>query len=131
MMTWDEVKSAHSTGVRFGAHTHTHEKLNTDNALHQMRCSRLELEDRLGECSAFAYPYGHMDPQVRQLARQEFRYSCSMELNYVRPDDDEASLPRIDAYYLPRRISSLMADVGHYYIGARRHLRTLRTWLLQ
>lgn len=60
-MTWDEVREAQGAEMRFGSHTVNHPvlyKLSWPEIESELRDSRRELEDRLGETiSSFAYPY--------------------------------------------------------------------------
>ena len=43
-----------------------------------------------------------MNETVAAVARETFEHSVTTELDVVRPDDDRALLPRLDAYYFQR-----------------------------
>lgn len=62
MLTWDQIKTMQQDGVSFGSHTLSHpaiSKLSPAALDHELRASKLVLEERLGvEVQDFAYPFG-------------------------------------------------------------------------
>ncbi len=64
MMSWDEVRKLHDSGVRIGSHCHDHailhSKQSEDEIDYQLRTSKDLIEKYLGECRYFAYPNGRM-----------------------------------------------------------------------
>lgn len=132
LMTWDQIRAAAGEGIEFGAHTHTHEVLRAGNAEREMRRSRDELEQRLGMAATlFAYPYGHSDKTVREYARAIFSYACGTELGYIGSSPDKICLPRIDSYYMPEPAALLMTPKIKLYMGVRRRLRQVRSWMVR
>jgi peptidoglycan/xylan/chitin deacetylase (PgdA/CDA1 family) len=60
-LTWGQVRELQRAGIKFGSHTVTHPQLRTlpTAALQrELRCSREEVENRLGaQVESFSYPY--------------------------------------------------------------------------
>jgi peptidoglycan/xylan/chitin deacetylase (PgdA/CDA1 family) len=73
LLTCDEIRELRTEGVEFGSHTCTHRRLSElapDAVLHELRQSRLALEQLLGEpVAALSYPYNNQSVEVRELAR--------------------------------------------------------------
>lgn len=69
LLTLEQIREMHRSGVEFGSHTLTHPWLPglSDEALErEVRGSKRKLEDLLGmEVTTFAYPYGGVDRRVR------------------------------------------------------------------
>jgi peptidoglycan/xylan/chitin deacetylase (PgdA/CDA1 family) len=79
-----EVRELAEQGVEVGAHSVDHlklTKLGHDEALDQMRRSRIELEDLLGHAvTSMAYPFGALNDQTIAVAREagyETACACS------------------------------------------------------
>ncbi len=77
LLTWDEVRSMMSKGFSFGSHTLSHTiltQLPPDQALRELKGSRLRLEDELdAPVRSLAYPNGttaDFSPQIEELARE-------------------------------------------------------------
>ena len=103
LMSWSDLGRSRDAGFEIGAHTRTHPFL-TALSLEQAEDEISGCVDRifseLGERPRrFAYPYGDVNAPVAAVARQTFEHSVTTELDLVRPDDDNALLPRIDAHY--------------------------------
>ncbi|HEV2214593.1 MAG TPA: polysaccharide deacetylase family protein, partial [Terracidiphilus sp.] len=69
LLTLDQIREMHRSGVEFGSHTLTHPwlpGLSDDELEREVRGSKRRLEDLLGmEVTTFAYPYGGVDRRVR------------------------------------------------------------------
>jgi peptidoglycan/xylan/chitin deacetylase (PgdA/CDA1 family) len=100
-MTNEEVKALIDDGlIDIGAHTVTHPLL---TKLESADCSR-EIEDSKAACerligrsvSAFAYPYGDLDPHVRSaVVSAGFGYALSTVKLPVNANSDPFTLPRL------------------------------------
>lgn len=114
LMNWPDIERIRQAGFEVGAHTRTHPRLTS--------LSRQQVQDEMSACvdrigselgerpRRFAYPYGDVNEAVASVARQTFEHSVTTELDVVRPDDDVALLPRLDAYYFQR--SGTIEDWG-------------------
>jgi peptidoglycan/xylan/chitin deacetylase (PgdA/CDA1 family) len=105
-LLWSEVREARRRGIEFGSHTLSHPRL-TDLSWkaieHELRASKAELEQRLGEpITAFAHPYAF--PQTDAHYVEHFRelliaagYACcaTTAIGRVRPGDDPFLLKRL------------------------------------
>jgi len=103
LMSWSDLERARDAGFEIGAHTRTHPYLTS--------LSHTQAEDEISGCvdrifselgerpRRFAYPYGDVNGFVAALARQTFEHSVTTELKLMRAGDDNALLPRLDAYY--------------------------------
>lgn len=64
LMSWDEVRELHDSGVTIGSHCHDHAILHSkqsDSEIdRQLKTSKGLIEQYLGECKYFAYPNGRM-----------------------------------------------------------------------
>jgi hypothetical protein len=106
LMGWPDLARARDAGFEIAAHTRHH--------LHLTGISLAQAEDEISGCvdrisselgerpRRFAYPYGDVNDAVAAVARQTFEHSVTTKLDLVRPDQDRALLPRLDAYYFRR-----------------------------
>ena len=73
IVTGDELRELHASGVEIGGHTATHPDLvavGVDEAREELRAGREDLEDLLGSpVTSVAYPFGRADAGVRDAAR--------------------------------------------------------------
>jgi len=105
LLTVDEVRTLRAEGFLFGSHTTTHARLTAvppDVALHELRASRVALEEILNEpVNTICYPWAQHDANVRRLAQQA-GYVCGVgirrRLNH--DDTDVMALNRIPVRYL-------------------------------
>lgn len=132
LLGWSDLAALSSAGLRFGAHTRTHPRLDRigDRRLEsELRGSRDEIEQRLGvSCPLFAYPYGVAPPRVRREAARHFEAGLGTRLDLADIDDDPFALPRIDACYLrtPRALDRLISGRWRTWLRVRRTLREVR-----
>jgi hypothetical protein len=63
-LNWNEVRELAKRGVAIGAHAHwhmpMHENQSPEYLAEQARLPRKRIIDRVGECRAFAYPFGNV-----------------------------------------------------------------------
>jgi peptidoglycan/xylan/chitin deacetylase (PgdA/CDA1 family) len=132
LMNWKELREIAGQGIVLGSHTVTHPKmagLSAAEVEEELRCSQGAIEDAAGKpVTTFAYPYGESTPAVWEAVRRRFKIACGVKLAYVSGESDDVDLPRLDAYYLQKRVwfQGLDAGYGAAYIAARRSLRELR-----
>jgi len=130
LMSWSQVREFLSAGLSVGSHSHTHARLNAQNVREELERSKREMEDHLGvRPASVCYPYGEADAAVRRTAGEFFDWACCTDLAYVRPDADRCWLPRIDAYYAPANLATLLTPAGRFYLAARGILRGVNRWL--
>lgn len=105
-------------GHQIGAHTVRHLRLPGLSAAEKWREmfeNKLTLEAFLGiDVTALAYPYGELDQETLDVARDLFAVAVTVTPEAVRPNADPLALPRIDASQLSadelaRRLSSLFS----------------------
>ncbi len=131
LMDWEHLAEAANRGFELGAHTISHPRLTRlgpEEVRREMHMCKYDLEDRLGVAvESFAYPYGALNTEVRELAAKEFKRACGTRLDYLSASDDPWDLPRIDSYYVrnPLLFARLWDGAGRLYIGWRRHGRAI------
>lgn len=132
LMGWEEAAALGRAGAAFGAHSLTHPdltRLSPAPLEAEIRGSRKAIEERLGATvTAFAYPFGRLDPRTRLLVRTEFDCACTDRLAIAGSGDDRWALPRIDAHYLrsERGFAALATRWFPLYVRARAGPRLLR-----
>lgn len=104
LLDWSDLGRLAEQGVRLGGHTRTHPHLTrlaaaalTDELAGVAETIRTETGHRPEE---FAYPFGDVNRDVAEAARQVYVLGCTTALRWVRPADDRLLLPRLDMYYL-------------------------------
>jgi peptidoglycan/xylan/chitin deacetylase (PgdA/CDA1 family) len=100
LMTADEMRIWGSAGFEVGSHTLDHPvlpRISSELALRQIRDSRDELEQVLGEpVTAFCYPYGAQSPAIRDMVRElGYHSATTTQRGLVRPGADLYTLPRV------------------------------------
>jgi peptidoglycan/xylan/chitin deacetylase (PgdA/CDA1 family) len=107
LLAWSELAALARDGIRFGAHTVSHCRLDhcESSALdHELREAREAIEERCGSvCRLLAYPYGSAPARVRRAAAGFYEAAFTTELRSAAPGVDPFAIPRIDAYYLRTR----------------------------
>ena len=133
LMSWSELQELAAAGISLGSHTINHPRLGALSAAdteEELRASQKTIEDRTGKpVISFAYPYGEATPQIREAVRKRFRVACGTKLAYVSPESDAAELPRLDTFYVQKKLwfEGLGSQYGTAYIAARSALRELRS----
>lgn len=137
LLAWDEIKTLHTAGMRFGAHSRSHSvltQLPAAVAEAEMVDSKQAIEAVLGEpVDNFAYPYGACDARTRALAQRHFRIACGARLGYAGRNSDSLELERLDMYYWRDEpdLSGLFTPRTRAYVGVRARLRRARSLLLR
>lgn len=132
LLDWNEIKTLHAAGMRFGAHSHGHPdltQLSLAAAEAEMVDSKRAIEAALDEpVDTFAYPYGTCDASTRMLAQRHFRIACGVRLGYASRSSDAMELERLDMYYWRNQpdLSNLFAPLTRAYVGVRATLRAAR-----
>jgi peptidoglycan/xylan/chitin deacetylase (PgdA/CDA1 family) len=103
MLSWDEIRLMHATGICFGSHTVNHPilaKIPRDIADEEIRTSKAIIERRLGApVKSFAYPNGKrsdFSDETKQLVR-DAGYGCAVTTLFGSngPDSDPFELRRL------------------------------------
>jgi len=103
LLSSEQLRMLAREGMTIGSHTRSHPRL-TEIPLHraekEMRASKRELEDLVGqEVEHFAYPYGLVNREIRDLAAEAgYRSACSTRSGFNRPSEDPFMLRRIDVF---------------------------------
>lgn len=132
LLSWEQVRELSEAGIEFGSHTMSHPDLCSlppDEAKTEIEKSKKAIEDSSGRpVDCFAYPFGNINPAVRQLACEFFGSACSTVMGKVTPKSDLHALERVDTYYLsnPRTFNLLPTKAMDRYIAFRGTLRTIK-----
>lgn len=102
-VTWQQAREMQQAGFLFGSHTVHHReltKITTEQALQELRQSRHDLIEHLGQAPLFlAYPGGYYDLSVEHLARQAgYRAAFTVRFGVVDQDSDVYALERIPLF---------------------------------
>jgi peptidoglycan/xylan/chitin deacetylase (PgdA/CDA1 family) len=104
LIDWAQLGALHEAGIDLGAHTCTHPRLTTlagDALEREIVASKQRLARELGvEARTFAYPYGAVSPEARDVVARTFHFGCTTRLAALALEEDPAMLPRLDSYYL-------------------------------
>lgn len=135
LLDWDAIGRVGAGGITIGAHTRTHARLDALDARaaedEMLGCAE-EIERRVGHRAAtFAYPYGGASVAAATIARAHFACAVTTEMRTLRPGDDRALLPRLDAWYFrnPARLEAWGTARFHAHVRARALVRRARGWL--
>ncbi|AOA57462.1 polysaccharide deacetylase [Acinetobacter larvae] len=73
-LTPTQIKEMSASGIiEFGAHTQHHVnllKLSDEDAFREMQASKHDVEQLVGACPSFAYPFGRFNEKHQQMAKQ-------------------------------------------------------------
>ncbi|WP_430390897.1 polysaccharide deacetylase family protein [Dyella sp. 20L07] len=101
IMSVDQLRTWHASGMEVGAHTRTHVRLSqcTDRQqADEIQGCKAELEDRLGKpVTQFCYPYGDHDDRAVHVVRQS-GYEAATTTHRGRADGGV----NVDLWRLPR-----------------------------
>lgn len=71
ILSWDDIMEMNNNDITFGAHSLTHPnlaKLPTEQARHEITCSKRSIEERIGrEVTVFCYPNGDFNTEIIKL----------------------------------------------------------------
>lgn len=100
LMSLEQLKTWHGSGMEVGAHTRTHP--------HLTRCDDAQLRDEIIGCKAelenilgapvtqFCYPYGDLNDHVVEVVRQAgFSAATTTQRRRAQPGEDLLHLPRV------------------------------------
>jgi peptidoglycan/xylan/chitin deacetylase (PgdA/CDA1 family) len=119
MLSWEEVKIMHESGISFGSHTVTHpilSKLSVDRARQEIQESKTVIEQKLRTpIRTFAYPNGRKDDfneSIKNLLK-DAGYACALTTKFGTNESDEdlfelrrATPWDLDIYTFGLRLSS-------------------------
>ena len=95
MLSWEEVKIMHESGISFGSHTVTHpilSKLSVDRAREEIQESKAVIDQKLRTpIRTFAYPNGRKDDFNESTKRllKEAGYVCALTTKFGANEIDE------------------------------------------
>lgn len=73
-LTWEQIKTLHSLGFSFISHTWSHKSLtecSTEELYHELRDSRLQLSDKLGEeVTSICFPRGLFSNKIIEVSAE-------------------------------------------------------------
>jgi len=98
IMAADDIREWAERGVEFGAHGATHCDLTRVDS-NRLRAEVLDARDALAallgqSVTAFAYPYGNYNDEVRTLVRSSFELAFGLEEGLNGPETDRTRLRR-------------------------------------
>jgi peptidoglycan/xylan/chitin deacetylase (PgdA/CDA1 family) len=127
MLSWTELAQLAGEHWEIGSHTCTHPRLTQlrgDEVAQELAAARAEVAERVGACTAVAYPYGDVDARVvRAAAEAGYRAGCTLPTRFHY--DSALAVPRVGVY---RRDGDLVFRVKVSPL-VRRWRRT-RVWTL-
>ncbi|MBV8215146.1 MAG: polysaccharide deacetylase family protein [Verrucomicrobia bacterium] len=119
LMSWEEIKSLHETGIEFGAHSCIRKKMTemeSTELAEDTRRTRAILEEGLGvPVPTLAYPYGEQNEAVRRAVGEAgTKAAVTIESGISKLGDDLLRLPRIEIAdgCTPEQLISLLEPAG-------------------
>lgn len=134
LLRWEDLGRLAGEGLALGAHGRTHASLpglSRERLEDEVRGSRDRILAETGRApSAFAYPFGEVDPAAADSARAAFSCAVTTRFGLLARGDDAHLLPRLDAYYFRsnERLESWGSGGFRRWIalrGAARRVRAL------
>ena len=103
VMSWEEAREMHASGIEFGSHTHRHailKGLPAEQIEEELRRSRSLIAKHLEiDADSFCYPNGwYNGTEGAMLSRSGYRYAFSLDSRSLRYC--------ADAFYIPRFVVS-------------------------
>lgn len=135
LLDWEQLGRLGDRGLTVAAHTRSHPRLSglsAAAATDEILGGADEIERRLGiRPSTFAYPYGDVSATAADVARARFTCAVTTDMRALRPAEDPARLPRLDAWYFrnPARLEAWGSAGFHAHVRARALARRARGWL--
>ncbi len=113
MLSWKEIRDMERAGINIGSHTLTHpdlRRLPLEQIQIEILDSKTIIEDTLGcTVSAFAYPFGYHNREIREVVQKFYSCACSARLGITKRSGDPFALQRVDMYYFrTERLSRIM-----------------------
>jgi peptidoglycan/xylan/chitin deacetylase (PgdA/CDA1 family) len=99
MLTWEQIRKIHSTGIECGGHTHQHVQLDTlplSRANEEIRHCKQLLEQHLGlPVLSFAYPFGYYTTRIKQCVHTAgYTSACTVGHRMSSERSDPLALTR-------------------------------------
>lgn len=132
LLDWEQAAALARAGFEIGSHCVTHPdltRLDPAGLERELRDARSHLERRLSvPIESLAYPYGRLNPAVREAAARHYRRACTTRLAPCELGADLLRIDRIDMYYMRpvRRFQRLLDGRLDHWLRARRLLRAMK-----
>jgi peptidoglycan/xylan/chitin deacetylase (PgdA/CDA1 family) len=133
MLDWPQVHALRDAGWAVEAHTVNHPDLRTlsEDAIEQELAENDDAIAReLGEApEVFAYPYGHHDDRVADVARRRYRYAVTASMGTLpKRIEDPMRVPRLETFYFRSPHLHRGFDGARFraYLALRSLMRRLR-----
>jgi peptidoglycan/xylan/chitin deacetylase (PgdA/CDA1 family) len=132
LLDWRQAAELLQAGFEIGSHTVSHPdltRLAPTERERELAAARTQLEQGLQTpVQSLAYPYGRLDPEVRDAAARHYRRACTTRLARCGPATDPLRIDRIDMYYMKpaRRFQELLDGGLDHWLRARRLLRAMK-----
>ena len=103
-LTPEQIKEMSDSGIiEFGAHTQHHVnllKLSDEEAFIEMQASKHDVEELVGKCPSFAYPFGRFDTKHQQMAKEiGFKNAVSTRKKVeAYTVENQFNLPRVSTH---------------------------------
>jgi peptidoglycan/xylan/chitin deacetylase (PgdA/CDA1 family) len=134
-LTWEQVSALKRRGVEIGSHGHfhwpMHRRQSPDYLRMQARISRAAIEEKIGPCRFFAYPFGgatDISPEAWQTVRDAgYDYAFTTMTGSVDASCNPFLLPRNFVWSSDTRLGSLipLVHVGNARLaGSQRQIAT-------
>ncbi|MDT8303935.1 MAG: polysaccharide deacetylase family protein [Sedimentisphaerales bacterium] len=132
LLNWEEIREMADNSIDFGAHTMNHANLSrllADQAREEIVNSKQVIQKYLKkDVLLFAYPYGRLTNEIKDIVKNNFSGACSVKLDFVSLKSDIYTLPRIDMYYFSKNniFEYIDTPIFYIYIVFRSILRSIR-----
>lgn len=102
-MDWAAIKEANKHGIEIGNHTHSHayflnqpESERYANFEQELKLTQNLIETNIGDApTVFAYPYGELDPQMKDIVkRMGFKAAAAQNSGVIYANSDLMQCPR-------------------------------------
>jgi peptidoglycan/xylan/chitin deacetylase (PgdA/CDA1 family) len=132
LLDWEQAAALPRAGFEIGSHCVTHPdltRLDPAGLERELHDARSQLERRLSvPIESLAYPYGRLNPAVRDAAARHYRRACTTRLAPYERGADVLRIDRIDMYYMRpvSRFQQLLDGRLDHWLRARRLLRAVK-----
>lgn len=103
-LSHEQIQEMANSGlIEFGAHTQHHVnllKLTDEEAFAEMQASKQDVEELVGKCPSFAYPFGRFNKKHQQMAKElGFKNAVSTRKKVeAYTSDNQFNIPRISTH---------------------------------
>ncbi|MCP4609840.1 MAG: polysaccharide deacetylase family protein [Planctomycetes bacterium] len=132
LLNWEEIREMADNSIDFGAHTMNHADLSrllAEQAREEIVKSKHAIQKYLKkDVQLFAYPYGRLTDEVKDIIKNNFSAACSVQLDFANLKSDISALPRIDMYYFSKNdfFEYIDTPIFFAYVTFRSILRSIR-----